>query len=51
MYLTGTGFLSNTFTNWIIIVTVLAVAGLLYLILWIVGKRLSYSRVNQENVQ
>jgi hypothetical protein len=51
MYLTGTGFLSNTFTNWIIIVIVLAVAGILSVILWIRRKKLSYSRVHQEHNQ
>ncbi len=47
MYLTGTGFLANTITNWIIILVVMALALILYVLLWIGQKRLSYSRVHQ----
>lgn len=48
MYLTGTGFLSNTLTNWVIIAVILGLAGILWAALWIARKRLSYSRVHQE---
>lgn len=49
MYLTGTGFLTNTLTNWILILAILAFSLLLYLLLVFLRKRLAYSKVHDNN--
>lgn len=35
MYLTGTGFLANTIFNWVLIISILTLALILYICLWI----------------
>lgn len=49
MYLTGTGFLTNTLTNWLLFFIVLAVSLLLYVVLVCLRKRLAYSKVHDNN--
>lgn len=49
MYLTGTGFLTNTLTNWILLLAILAFSLLLYLLLVFLRKRLAYSKVHDNN--
>lgn len=51
MYLTGTGFLTNTLTNWVVIVIVLFISLILFLLLLIMKKRLNYSKVHDEAEQ
>ena len=49
LYLTGTGLLSNTLTNWLIILIFLGVSLVLYVIFVIAQKRMNYSRVDDES--
>lgn len=49
MYLTGTGFLSNTITNWLIVIVGLVVSLVLYITWVCLRKGMSYSRVHDNN--
>jgi hypothetical protein len=49
MYLTGTGFIANTLSNWILFFSLLLVSLLGYLVLIVLRRRMGYSRVHDNN--
>lgn len=47
MYLTGTGFLSNTVVNLLLIAGLLLLSAVLWGVKWAVERKMRYSRVHE----